>query len=97
LLNTFPDCTRKTLESLRKKKLEHWYRNSETNRSWLALNMNSEAAAGFAAFHYGERPNREIDFVLLRRRLAEGARFDEALISEVLPAAARARREADRG
>ncbi len=97
LLNTFPDCTRKTLESLRKKKLDHWYRNSETNRSWLALNMNSEAAAGFAAFHYGERPNREIDFALLRRRLAEGARFDEALVREILPAAARTRREADRG
>jgi len=97
LLNTFPDCTRKTLESLRKKKLEHWYRNSESNRSWLALNMNSEAAAGFAAFHFGERPNREIDFALLRRRLAEGARFDDALVREVLPAAARERRETSRG
>jgi 6-oxo-cyclohex-1-ene-carbonyl-CoA hydrolase len=97
LLNTFPDCTRKTLESLRKKKLEHWYRNSESNRSWLALNMNTEAAAGFAAFHYGERPHREIDFALLRRRLAEGARFDDALVREVLPAAARARWEANHG
>ena len=91
ILNTFPDCTRKTLESLRKKKLEHWYRNSETNRSWLALNMNTEAAAGFAAFHFGEKPEREIDFALLRRRIAEGARFDAALVREVLPATARAR------
>jgi 6-oxo-cyclohex-1-ene-carbonyl-CoA hydrolase len=97
LLNTFPDCTRKTLESLRKKKLEHWYRNSESNRSWLSLNMNAEAAAGFAAFHYGEKPHREIDFALLRRRLAEGARFDEALVKQVLPAAAREHREAARG
>ena len=98
LLHTFPDCTRKTLESLRKKKLEHWFRNGETNRSWLALNMATEAAAGFAAFHFGEKPEREIDFVLLRRRLAEGARFDEALIREVLPAAARRRwEEARRG
>ncbi|HVS03317.1 MAG TPA: 6-oxocyclohex-1-ene-1-carbonyl-CoA hydratase, partial [Thermoanaerobaculia bacterium] len=55
LLHTFPDCTRKTLESLRKKKLEHWHANSETNRSWLALNMASEAAAGFPAFHFGAR------------------------------------------
>jgi 6-oxo-cyclohex-1-ene-carbonyl-CoA hydrolase len=89
LLYTFPDCVRKTLESLRKKKLEHWYANSETNRSWLALNMATEAAAGFPAFHYGERSEREIDFVLLRRRLAEGHPFDAALVREVLPPSAR--------
>ena len=93
LLNTFPDCTRKTLESLRKKKLEHWLANCETNRSWLALNMATEAAAGFPAFHFGSRDERLIDFVLLRRRLAEGARFDEALIQEVLAPSARAGRE----
>ncbi len=93
LLYTFPDCTRKTIESLRKKKLEHWFQNAETSRSWLALNMNTEAAAGFAAFHYGDRSEREIDFVRLRVRLAEGAAFDEALIEEVLPPSARARRK----
>ncbi len=90
LLHTFPDCTRKTLESLRKKKLEHWYANSETNRSWLALNMNTEAAAGFPAFHHGARGDREIDFVRLRQLYAEGAPFDDRLIGEVLPASARA-------
>lgn len=89
LLHTFPDCTRKTLESLRKKKLEHWYANSETNRSWLALNMNTEAAAGFPAFHYGDKDDREIDFVRLRRLYAEGASFNAALIDAVLPASAR--------
>ncbi len=89
LLNTFPDCTRKTLESLRKKKLEHWFANSETNRSWLALNMTTEAAAGFPAFHFGEKPDREIDFARLRTRIAEGARFDADLVREVLPPAAR--------
>ena len=89
ILNTFPDCTRKTLESLRKKKLAHWFANSETNRSWLALNMVTEAAAGFPAFHFGEKPDREIDFVQLRRRIAEGARFDADLVAEVLPPAAR--------
>jgi 6-oxo-cyclohex-1-ene-carbonyl-CoA hydrolase len=90
LLHTFPDCTRKTLESLRKKKLEHWHANSETNRSWLALNMNTEAAAGFPAFHYGARHEREIDFVRLRQLYAEGAAFDEATIQAVLPASAKA-------
>jgi 6-oxo-cyclohex-1-ene-carbonyl-CoA hydrolase len=90
LLYTFPDCTRKTLESARKKKLMHWAQNSETNRSWLALNMNTEAAAGFPAFHFGDRSEREIDFVLLRQRMAEGARFDTQLDQDVLKPSARA-------
>jgi 6-oxocyclohex-1-ene-carbonyl-CoA hydrolase len=89
LLYTFPDCARKTLESLRKKKLEHWFANSETNRSWLALNMNTEAAAGFPAFHHGDRTEREIDFIRLRQLYAEGAPFDERLVQEVLPRSAR--------
>ncbi len=88
LLYLFPDCTRKTLESFRKKKLEVWQRNSETNRSWLALNMNTEAMAGFSAFQFSEGREREIDFLALRRRLAEGARFDRALVEEVLPPSA---------
>jgi 6-oxocyclohex-1-ene-carbonyl-CoA hydrolase len=91
LMYTFPDCARKTLESLRKKKLQHWYANSETNRSWLALNMNTEAAAGFPAFQFGDRHEREIDFVALRQKLARGARFDAELIQSVLPASARAK------
>jgi 6-oxo-cyclohex-1-ene-carbonyl-CoA hydrolase len=94
LMNTFPDCTRKTLESLRKKKLEHWFANAETNRSWLALNMNTEAAAGFPAFHFGNKEGREIDFVAMRRAIADGARVDEALTEAVLPPAARDARRA---
>ncbi len=96
LLYTFPDCSRKTLESQRKKKLEHWYKNSETNRSWLALNMNTEALAGFPAFQFGARGEREIDFVKLRRAIAEGRRFDRDLIEEVLPESARDRFKEDR-
>jgi 6-oxocyclohex-1-ene-carbonyl-CoA hydrolase len=91
LCYTFPDCTRKTLESLRKKKLAHWQANSETNRSWLALNMNTEAAAGFPAFAFGAKHEREIDFVLLRQQLARGARFDDELLRSVLPASAQER------
>ncbi len=89
LLFTFPDCTRKTLESLRKKKLEHWFSNSETNRSWLSLNMATEAAAGFPAFHYGDRGEREIDFIALRRALAEGRKLDRELMLEILSPSAR--------
>jgi 6-oxo-cyclohex-1-ene-carbonyl-CoA hydrolase len=91
LLYTFPDCTRKTIESLRKKKLLHWQLNAETNRSWLALNMHTEAAIGFRAFHYADRKEREADFIALRRRLAEGARWSGELVREALPPSARAR------
>ncbi len=94
LVYTFPDCTRKTLESVRKKKLEHWFKNSETNRSWLALNMNTEASPGFSAFHYGDRQEREIDFVALRQALARGARFDAELVRSILPRSAREKLEA---
>ncbi len=85
LLLTFPDCLAKTLESLRKKKLEHWQRNSETNRSWLALNMMTEARAGFRAFNEGPPGRREVDFIELRRRLARGETWDEALFEAIHP------------
>ena len=85
LLYTMPDCLTKTIESLRKHKLEHWDRNRETNRAWLSLNMMTEANAGFRAFHYGTHDHREVDFVLLRRRLAEGVRWSEDLIREIAP------------
>jgi 6-oxocyclohex-1-ene-carbonyl-CoA hydrolase len=85
LLYTMPDCLTKTIESLRKHKLEHWDRNRESSRAWLALNMMTEANAGFRAFHYGSKEQREVDFVRLRQRLAEGARWGEELIEEVAP------------
>ncbi|MBZ5719614.1 MAG: 6-oxocyclohex-1-ene-1-carbonyl-CoA hydratase [Acidobacteriia bacterium] len=85
LLYTMPDCLTKTLESLRKHKLEHWDRNRETNRAWLALNMMTEANAGFRAFHYGTKNEREANFILLRQRLAQGARWNEDLIREIAP------------
>src|SRR5271166_2157945 len=85
LLHTMPDCLTKTVESVRKHKLEHWDRNRETNRAWLALNMMTEANAGFRAFHYGSKQQREVDFVRLRQRLAEGTRWSEELIAEIAP------------
>ena len=81
---TMPGCLTKTIESLRKHKLEHWNANCETNRSWLGLNMMTEGRTGFRAFHEGSREGREADFLLLRRRLAEGRMWDEELIEEVL-------------
>jgi 6-oxo-cyclohex-1-ene-carbonyl-CoA hydrolase len=81
---TMPGCLTKTIESVRKHKLEHWDRNRETNRAWLALNMMTEASAGFRAFNEGSRACREADFLLLRRRLAEGATWGPELEDEVL-------------
>ncbi|MGB5293844.1 MAG: 6-oxocyclohex-1-ene-1-carbonyl-CoA hydratase [Thermoanaerobaculia bacterium] len=85
LLYTMPDCLTKTIESLRKHKLEHWDRNRETNRAWLSLNMLTEANAGFRAFHYGTKTQRESDFVKLRQHLANGGRWSEELIREIAP------------
>lgn len=85
LLMTFPGCTLKTIQSVRKHKLEHWDRNREQNREWLALNMMNEANAGFRAFNEGPKGRREIDFVDLRRRLANGEKWSRELIDAVQP------------
>ena len=84
LAHTMPGCLTKTIESVRKHKLEHWDRNREGNRAWLALNMMTEARAGFRAFNEGTKACREVDFLLLRRLLAEGRVWDEKLTEEVL-------------
>ena len=93
-LYTMPDCLIKTVESLRKHKLQHWDKNRETNRAWLALNMMTEANAGFRAFHYGSKEQREVDFIRLRQRLAEGERWSEELVREIAPWAAAAEKAA---
>ena len=89
LLYTFPDCTTKTLEELRKPKLDAWNRNKENSRAWLALNMMTEARAGFRAFNEGTRESgREVDFIALRRALAANRRWDEEFTARIMPGAA---------
>lgn len=85
LLMTMPGCTSKTVESLRKHKLQHWDRNRETNRAWLAQNMMTEAMAGFRAFNLGTKDDREADFVLLRQRIAEGTEWSAELVESLMP------------
>lgn len=85
LLMTFPNCMNKTISSVRQKKLEHWDKNRESNREWLALNMMTEAKAGFRAFNYGPKDNREVDFVKLRLLLAEGREWNDDLIKDISP------------
>jgi 6-oxo-cyclohex-1-ene-carbonyl-CoA hydrolase len=84
LANTMPGCLSKTIESVRKHKLDHWDRNKESNRAWLALNMMTEGRAGFRAFHEGSKACREADFLMLRRKLAAGERWGETLTEEIL-------------
>ena len=85
ILLTFPDCTTKTLEELRKPKLEAWNRNKEDARAWLALNMMTEARAGFTAFNEGPKEDREVDFVLLRQKLAAGDSWVGPLHDSIQP------------
>jgi 6-oxo-cyclohex-1-ene-carbonyl-CoA hydrolase len=84
LAHTMPGCLSKTLESVRKHKLEHWDSNRESNRAWLALNMMTEGRAGFRAFHEGGRDRREVDFLELRRRLAAGEPWGDELTESLL-------------
>ena len=85
MLMTFPDCTTKTVEELRKPKLDAWNRNKENSRAWLALNMVTEARAGFTAFNAGGKDDREVDFVLLRQKLAAGEGWVGALHDSIQP------------
>ncbi|MCH8997124.1 MAG: 6-oxocyclohex-1-ene-1-carbonyl-CoA hydratase [Proteobacteria bacterium] len=89
LLMTFPECMTKSLEELRKPKLEAWNRNKEGARAWLALNMMNEGRSGFRAFNEGSKETgREIDFVKLRQALAVGTPWTPELIESLMPKAA---------
>lgn len=91
LLYTFPDCTTKTVEELRKPKLDAWNRNKENSRAWLALNMMTEARAGFRAFNEGTKETgREADFVALRRALAANTPWTDELTQSIMPQAGHA-------
>ena len=85
MLLTFPDCTTKTVEELRKPKLEAWNRNKENHRAWLALNMVTEARSGFVAFNAGTKDDREVDFILLRQKIAAGQPWVGSLHDEIQP------------
>jgi len=86
-IHMFPDCLTKTLEELRKPKLNAWNANKENSRAWLALNMMTEARAGFRAFNEPANGEREIDFIGLRQALAAGEPWTDELTESLLPAA----------
>ncbi len=85
ILNTFPNCMNKSISEVRKFKLEHWDKNKEASREWLALNMMTEAKAGFRAFNEGPKENREVDFIKLRQLLAEGHEWNDELHKTISP------------
>jgi len=85
LLMTFPNCTIKTVGSIRKHKMAHWLANFQASREWLGLNMMTEAKAGFRAFNEGPKDAREVDFVRLRQLLAEGRPWTDDLVREISP------------
>ncbi len=85
ILHTFPNCMTKTISEVRKYKLEHWDRNKESSREWLALNMMTEAKAGFRAFNEGSKENREVDFILLRQYLSQGHEWNDELQKIISP------------
>lgn len=85
LMLTMPNCLSKTINSLRKFKLEHWDKNKENNRDWLALNMMTEGKAGFQAFNEGPKDNRECDFAKVRLLLSEGHIWDDEFFKAVSP------------
>jgi 6-oxo-cyclohex-1-ene-carbonyl-CoA hydrolase len=87
ILHTFPDCFTKTIQELRKPKLNAWNANKENSRDWLGLNMMTEARTGFRAFNEGPKDEREIDFVALRQALAKGAPWTAELIESLIPKA----------
>jgi 6-oxo-cyclohex-1-ene-carbonyl-CoA hydrolase len=86
LIETFPECMTKSLEELRKPKLDAWNKNKENSRAWLALNMMNEARTGFRAFNEGNKETgREIDFVKLRQGLAKGVPWTAELVESLMP------------
>lgn len=86
LIETFPECMTKSLEELRKPKLQAWNANKENSRAWLALNMMNEARTGFRAFNEGTKETgREIDFVKLRQGLAKGVPWTVELVDSLMP------------
>ncbi len=89
LVYTMPGCLIKTVEEFRKFKLMHWEKNKESNRSWLSLNMMTEAKAGFRAFNEGPKDNREINFIKLRQELGKNCAWDNDLIASIMPQAKR--------
>ncbi|MEW5937812.1 MAG: 6-oxocyclohex-1-ene-1-carbonyl-CoA hydratase [Candidatus Thermoplasmatota archaeon] len=91
LVNLFPGCLMKSIDSIRAKKKFFWDYSKNYNRHWLAANMAGEAFLGFHAFNSRKLTGRDtIDFIRYRQLIARGARQDMETFEEVLPKPKRA-------
>ncbi len=85
LATKFDGCTMTSVNSIRMKKKYFWEMTKTYAPYWCAANMGTEAFIGFNAFNSEKiTGSRVADFIELRRRVAEGARFDDELIEASL-------------
>ncbi len=85
LANTFPGClSQDDRERAQAQARALGSQQGKQPRVARPINMMTEGRAGFRAFHEGSKACREADFLLLRRRLAEGATWGDALTEEIL-------------
>ncbi|MCL4489346.1 MAG: 6-oxocyclohex-1-ene-1-carbonyl-CoA hydratase [Chloroflexi bacterium] len=83
--NLFPNCLQVSIEGIRQKKKFFWDISKTANRHWLAVNMNSEAFAGFNAFNTKKITGKDqIDFIKFREMMAAGHAMDDELFEAVL-------------
>jgi len=86
LVNTFPHCLMKAIETIRLKKKTHWDVTKVHASYWLGSNMNGDAWLGFNAFNSADKTGKNtIDHVELRRQIAKGHIYDDELAEMVLP------------
>jgi 6-oxo-cyclohex-1-ene-carbonyl-CoA hydrolase len=84
LVALMPLTAEKAILSLRQHKLDRWMANKEANRLFMAAQTVSEAGLGFKKFAQGDKKNRFVDHAELRRAIAGGQAWSEALFDELL-------------
>jgi 6-oxo-cyclohex-1-ene-carbonyl-CoA hydrolase len=83
--NLMPGCLIKSIDGIRMKKKFFWDMCKLPNRHWLAANMATEAFLGFNAFNTKKITGVDVvDFVELRKLMAEGHPFDQELMEKVM-------------
>ena len=84
--NTFPGGLMKSVDSIRMKKRFFWDLAKNDERAYLSLNMQGDAFMGFNAFSTKSISGKDtIDFIKLRRMLAEGHPYNDELYEAVMP------------
>jgi 6-oxo-cyclohex-1-ene-carbonyl-CoA hydrolase len=85
LVNLFPGCLAKAIDSIRAKKKFYWDMVKNYNRHWLAVNMNYEAFAGFQAFNTRKITGKDtINFLKFRQLIAQGKLAEDEMYDAVL-------------